>query len=449
MRPYPISFIINALLPPLIGAAILSNCTAPPKNSRVKSNPPPIPVATARQMTIKAKISISGIIAPFQNVAISSSLAEPTLSVAVNEGDRVTRGQTLAVLDVSDLRANLAQAQSLIQTDIRAAASADAKAAQARYQARLNIGQGGNQVSSARAALAQAQQTLVQAKSDLQRDRALVTQGYISQQALDLQITTVNNDASQVRTAQANLQSAIINEQVNGTTSAGLQAANVDSAVADARAAHSTIGQAQAQAQQYQAQISRSTILSPVDGVVANRNLNPGEYPGGRTLFTIQQLNEVYAELNASSADTFAIPAGAWASIAVASDPAHSYTGKVAAVLGQTTPGSTDFTVKVLLPNPDARLQSGLPVTGTITLPAISGVGVPTTSFLDDAHTALMIEDDQLDETVVKTVHVHELASNGTSSIVTGLKVGDVVVSNGQLGLTDGQSIDDTSKNAH
>ena len=168
----------------------------------MRSSPAPIPTSVARQTTISAKTSISGIIAPFQNVAISSSMAEPTLSVAVNEGDRVTRGQTLAVLDVSDLRANLAQAQSLVQTDIRAAASADAKVTQAQYQARLNIGQGGEQVRSARAALAQAQQTLLQAQGDLQRDRALVTQGYISQQALDLQITAVNNDTSQVRTAQ-------------------------------------------------------------------------------------------------------------------------------------------------------------------------------------------------------------------------------------------------------
>ena len=87
------------------------------------------------------------------------------------------------------------------------------------------------------------------------------------------------------------------------------------------------------------------------------------------------------------------------------------------------------------------------PVTASITLPAVTGIGVPTTSFLDDTHTALMIEDDQLDETVAKTVHVHERASNGTASVVTGLKGGEHVISNGQLGLTDGQSIDDPGNN--
>jgi HlyD family secretion protein len=441
----------RTLIPLLIGAAMLSGCAAAPKSSRVKSPAPSIPVSTARQTTISAEVSIAGIIAPLQNVAISSALAEPTLSVAVNEGDRVRRGQTLAVLDVSDIRANLAQAQSLVQTDIRTAESDDAKVAQTRYQAHLNIGQGGEQVKTARAALAQAVQTLGEARIDLQRDHALVTQGYISQQALDLQITTVVNDAAQVRSAQAGLQSAIINQQVNGNYSAGLQVADIQSAVADARAARAAVGQAQAQAQQYQAQIDRAVILSPIDGYVINRNLNPGEYPGSRTLFTLQQLDHVYAELNASSDDTFAIPVGASANIAVSSDPAHPYNGKVVAVLGQVAPGSTNFTVKVLLANPDAKLQSGLPVTGTITLPSVTGVGVPTTSFLDDTHSALMLEDDQLDETVVKTVHLRELASNGKISIVTGLKIGDSVISNGQLGLADGQSIDEpsSSSNAH
>ena len=40
---------------------------------------------------------------------------------------------------------------------------------------------------------------------------------------------------------------------------------------------------------------------------------------------------------------------------------------------------------------------------------------------------------------VAKTVHVRELGSDGTTSIVSGLRPGQTVVSNGQLGLSDGQ----------
>ena len=52
-----------------------------------------------------------------------------------------------------------------------------------------------------------------------------------------------------------------------------------------------------------------------------------------------------------------------------------------------------------------------------------------------------MIADDQLVDVVAKTVNVHELGSDGTTSIVSGLKAGQVVIANGQLGISDGQSI--------
>jgi RND family efflux transporter MFP subunit len=275
----------------------------------------------------------------------------------------------------------------------------------------------------------------------LTRDQQLVTSGYIAQQAVDQQVTLVTNDEAAVRTAQANLNSALTNQSVNGTTDRGLQAANVASALADARASHAVVAQAQAAVRGVQTSIAKARIVSPIDGVVVNRNLNPGEYPGSRTIFTLQQLDSVYAELNASSANTFAIPVGAPVTLSVAGAGGREYTGRVVAVLGQVSPGSTNFTVKVLVANPDEQLQSGIPVTATATLPAVSGIGIPTTAFLDDTHTTVIVADDELVDTVAKTVTVRELGSDGTTSIVSGLTAGQSVVSNGQLGVTDGQSL--------
>lgn len=421
---------------------LLAGCSkGAPARGRNFSAANPVPTVAAKLTTVRATTTISGVIAPLQNVAITSQLAEPADSVLVNEGNRVRAGEVIAVLDTADLRAQLAQAQATVLTDQRTAESDDAKVVQARYTQRLNIGTGSDQVLSARAALAQANQTLSNDQLNLTRDQQLLTSGYVAQQTVDQQVTTVNNDRSAVRTAEANLQTAITNQQVNGTTSVGLQAADVASAQADARAAHAVVLQAQAAVRQLQTQIAKATIVSPIDGVVVNRNLNPGEYPGSRTIFTLQQLDRVYAELNASSADTFAIPVGAPVSLSVAGANGGSYSGRVVAVLGQVTPGSTDFTVKVLVSNPDERLQSGLPVTAVAELPPVHGVGIPTTAFLDETHSSVMVADDELVDTVAKTVHVKEIGSDGTTSIVTGLKAGQAVVANGQLGVTDGQSL--------
>jgi multidrug efflux pump subunit AcrA (membrane-fusion protein) len=483
----------------LLAAAVLTaGCgnggSAGGRRARAGASPNPIPTATAKVTTVRATTTISGFVAPLLNVAITSALSEPTDVVNVNEGDRVRPGQVLAVLDTADLRAQLAQAQATVVADQRTAESDDAKVAQTRYTATLNIGQGGNSTLSARAALAQAQQNLKNDNVNLVRDQQLLTSGYIAQQVLDQQRTQVLNDQAAVRNAQAQLQSAILNQNVNGTLNRGLQAAVVQSAVADARAAHAAVSQAQATVQQYEAQIARATVISPIDGVVINRNLNPGEYPGSRTIFTLQRLDHVYAMLNASSTDTFEIPVGAPVSLVVAGTNSQTYRGDVVAVLGQVTPGSTNFTVKVLVTNADGRLQSGLPVTASASLPAVHGVGIPTTAFLDDTHTTVMIAQTESAAAVsrlsmqalggapsgssgpgaapvppaggsgaphrrrrggaggpggaagptgpalvAKIVHVRELGSDGTTSIVSGLRPGQTVVSNGQLGLSDGQ----------
>jgi HlyD family secretion protein len=426
----------------VVAAALLGGCShGAAKRTRTAPSPNPIPTAAAKQTTVHATSSISGVIAPFQNVAITSSLSEPADSVSVLEGAHVRAGQVIAVLDTADLRAELAQAQANVQSAIRTAESDDAKVTQARYTGTLNIGQSSESVKSARAAVVSAQVTLKNDTVNLERDRALLGNGYVAQQTFDQQQTLVNTDAATLRTAQANLRSAVINEQVNGTAASGLQAANVASAIADANAARASVAQARAQVLQYQVSIDKAKIVSPVNGIIVNRNMNPGEYPGSRTIFTIQQLDKVYAMLNASSADTFAIPVGAHVTLSVSGDSSREYAGDVAAVLGQVTPGSTNFTVEVIVGNPDGKLQSGLPVTADANLPPVSGIGIPTAAFLDDSHTSVMVADDELVDVVAKTVKVRELGSDGTTSIVSGLKAGQAVIANGQLGITDGQSL--------
>ncbi len=386
--------------------------------------PATVPTAAAAPVTIHPTVQIAGIVAPYQNVSISSSLSEPTDSVAVIEGDDVRRGQTLAVLDTTDLRASLEAAQ-------RSAASSDARVSQTQYQAQLNIGQGSDQVRNARATVLQAQQTLKLDQVNLTRYQTLLDSGYVSQQQVDQQRTTVHNDQQQVLSAQASLQSAVLNSSVNGNYQEGLQAANVASAQADAASAH-------AQADQIQAQIDKALVTSPVDGIVVNRNLNPGEYPGSRTIFTVQQVDPVYAELNASSEDVFRIQRGANVSVAVAGVNTGSYRGRVNAVLGQVTPGSTNFTVEAILANPGYHLKSGMAVTGTINLPVVTGIGVPTTAFLDDSHDSVLVVNP---DGTAKLVKVQERGSDGKTSVVTGIAQGTKVISNGQLGITPGQQI--------
>jgi len=366
---------------------------------------------------------ISGIIAPFQNVQLTNSLSEPAASVSVNEGDHVSRGEVIAVLDTSDLQAQY-------ESDEHTANSDDSKASQTVYTAQQTIEQAPDSVSTAREAVTQSQTNLAQAQADLARDQSLESQGFLSAQALQTQQTLANVYAATLRSNQAALNSAIIAQRTNGTMQQGLQASQVSSAREDAASAR-------AQAKQIAAEISRATIASPVDGIVVNRNINPGEYPGARTIFVLQQIDPVYAELNASSADVFRVQRGAGVALKIPGEPGVGYRGIVVGVLGQVEPGSTNFTVKVLVPGAAGRLAAGLPVTGTVSLPTASGIGIPSTAFLDDSHSTVMLDRDD----TATQVTVREIASDGKTSIVTGLKAGDIVISNGQLGIASGEDL--------
>ncbi|HXM06507.1 MAG TPA: hypothetical protein VN936_03545, partial [Candidatus Acidoferrum sp.] len=116
------------------------------------------------------------------------------------------------------------------------------------------------------------------------------------------------------------------------------------------------------------------------------------------------------------------------------------YQGTTLGVLGQVEPGSTNFTVKVLVRHTLGALAAGLPVTGVIALPAASGIGIPTTAFLDDSHTSVMIDNNG----TAQRSAVREVGNDGTTSIVQGLRSGTTVISNGQLGITAGEDLEDS-----
>jgi multidrug efflux pump subunit AcrA (membrane-fusion protein) len=408
----------------LFFAMLVTGCSGRPAPA-----PKPAPfvqTAVASYGEIQPDRQLAGVVAPYQNVAIQSTLAEPADTVYVREGDSVRTGQLLAQLDTSDLQAQL-------QSDLATANSNHANTVHQVYQGSLTIAQGFDTVRTDEASVRQAQQTLNNDTTNLSRDQNLLGQGYISQQAVDAQSTLVKNDEQALNTAKANLASAQSTVQANGNLAGtGLAA----SAVQQSQAQETV---AMAQAQQVRVQIGKAAIVSPIDGVVVNRNINPGEYPGNREIFTLQQVNPIYAVLHASSEQVARIQNGSTATVTAPDlGAARGFSGHVVGVLNQINPGSTDFQVKVLLENPQQRLRPGMVVQGTVATLPVRGVRVPTTAFTDDNHDALMTV--QPDGSV-KTVKVAESGTDGTTSVVTGVSAGTRVVSNGQTSVGDGEKV--------
>ncbi|MDB5093141.1 MAG: efflux transporter, family, subunit [Candidatus Eremiobacteraeota bacterium] len=405
----------------LLVAALATGCGGKPPAQQASAAV--VPVVAAQQGTVHPSTVLSGIIAPLQNVGITSSLVEPTDNVYVKEGDHVHRGELIALLDTADLRAQLAQFQATVSSN----------AARAAYQydfAGLTIAQNSNVVNQARAAVRQFQQTLATDSQNLTRYAALLQKGYIAQQTYDAQATLVKNDQQSVRSAQVTLQNDLSQVSANGTTTTGLQGSQVVSARA-------TTAISQAQADQIRTMIVKAHIVSPIDGVVVNRNLNPGEFPGTRQIFTIQETDKVYAVLQGAASQVVTMVPNSSATITSSSLPGKQYTGRVEGVLNAINPGSSNFIVKVLLANSDGRLRPGTPVSGAAHLPSASGVMIPETAFLDTTNSTVQT----VKGGVVQTLKVTEIAEDGKNAIVAGISTGVPIVINGQAGLSDGQTV--------
>ena len=425
LPPFTFSQHRYALLVAIGWSAALGGC-AKPVAEQPKAAPPQVPTTVAREATLRPLASLPGLIAPYRNVAIQSSLTEPADSVGAEEGEHVSRGQILAQLDTADLVAQL-------QADLAQANSDSASATHTAYQGTLTIAQGKQTVDSALAAVRQAQETQIKDQQDLTRYSQLLSSGYVSQQQYAQQVALVRNDAQAVRAARATLSSDRFTVTANGPDLAapGLESSSVQQARATQQVAL-------AQAQQVRTSIAKATIVSPIDGVVVNRNLNPGEYPGTRQLFTLQQVDPIYAVLRGSSSQIASIQNGAPATVTANDVSRTKLHGTVAGVLNQISPGSTDFQVKVLLRNPGGKLRPGMAVLGDVNLPSVRGIRVPITAFVDDTHGSVMVVGR---DATVRTAQVTQLADDGKNAVVSGLTPGERVISDGQTSVGNGQKV--------
>jgi multidrug efflux pump subunit AcrA (membrane-fusion protein) len=244
-RPFHLA---AGLAVPAAALLLLAGCGKAPKQATA---PEQVVATTVTAFgSVRPAETLAGIVAPFENVAISTTLSEPADVVTVQEGDRVRTGQLLARLDTADLQAALA-------ADVATAQSNGATTQHNVYQGQLSIAQGVDAVHSAQTAVRQAQTTLQRDTTDLGRYQQLLAKGYISDQQVAQQEATVKNDVQAVSSAQASLQSAQSTVQANGSLgSGGLEA----STVAQSRATEQV---SLAQAQQQRVMIEKATIRQP------------------------------------------------------------------------------------------------------------------------------------------------------------------------------------------
>jgi len=223
--------------------------------------------------------------------------------VAVVNTQVVHRGDVLMRLDDSDAKLAVLKAQAEYQKARRgfSQTAANSGSLSAQVSARdADIGQ-------ARAQLASAQASLGKARIDLARRTELAESGAVSGEEL----TNAKNAYS---TAQANLalaQAAVA--QTSATSSAAREslAANQALIVGSTIDTSPEVASAKAKLDQALLDLQRTVILAPIDGVIANRQVQVGQrIAAGSPVMTIVPIGSVYVDANFKEGQLTRVRAG-------------------------------------------------------------------------------------------------------------------------------------------
>lgn len=114
------------------------------------------------------------------------------------------------------------------------------------------------------------------------------------------------------------------------------------------------------QLQEARERLSLRTIVSPVNGVVVERHLGPGEYIGEGSIMKVACINPLNVEVIVPVARYGTITKGMKAEVLPQDPPGGSYQGQVVIVDEVIDAASGTFGVRVQLPNPKHRLPAGV-----------------------------------------------------------------------------------------
>ena len=376
----------------------------------------PVPVETMaiQRGTIADSVLVTGSIAALQDVQLSARVSGRVIAVNYREGQTVRAGQVIVQQDATDLeanvraaQANVAQAEANVSSNIAKVAQAQTNytlavqtAKQAVAQARAQVAssnqnylkiKGGSrpqQVLQSRGQLLLAKANLDNALTNLNRDKSLFAQGAIAKSDLDtaqtnytvlqqtyaiqqqaLSLTVQGNQTEDIAAAlaqlqqqQANLQTAIANQQT-----VQLRRDDITAAQAALQQARAAVQQQQATLIFDQQQVDYTQIKSPIDGIIAAREVEPGQIASpGNNLMRIVNVKTVYYEPTISETDFSETNVGDPVIVQVDALPGRSFNGVVKAVYPAAASGSRQFTLRVAVPNPTNELRPGMFARGTL-----------------------------------------------------------------------------------
>jgi HlyD family secretion protein len=399
----------------IVPLLILLGCA---RDSGEKEPAVPVQVVSVEQKTIQHAITAEAILFPLQQAAITSKISAPVKKFYVQRGNRVHQGQLLAVLENRDLSAaaqenkgTYDQAQAAYATTTASDLPQEVQKAQLDTQAAKE--------------LFAAQQKIYSSREDLFK------QGAMPRKELDQAGVDLTNARNQYELAQKHLDALL--------------------AVGKQQALKSAAGQLESAQGKYlgaAAQLSYSEVRSPINGVVTDRPLYPGEMAAaGAALLTVMDTSQVIAKAHIPQPEAALLKVGDQADITVPGET-NPVEGKITVVSPALDPNSTTVEIWVQTRNKDGRLKPGTSVQLAMLAQMIpNALVIPAAGLLTGQDGATSVMQVDADSRAHKKNIKVGIRQGDQVQVTEGLQAGDHIVASGAYGLPDNAKVKAESSN--
>jgi HlyD family secretion protein len=280
-----------------------------------------------RKRKLEAIVSASGKIQPKTLVNISADTSGRVTDLAVEEGDRVAKGQFLLQIDPRNLRTRVQSGEA-------------------------SLGAARSTAEQLRLALDSARTALKQAEDNYKRQQELWKNGLTTRETLE-------RTENELKMRQADLRTQ--EQQV--------------------RTQQLRMAQEQATLESAKTDLSKVRIESPIDGIVTRRNIEQGETAvvgtmnnAGTVLLTIADMSVIEAEVEVDETDIPTVKIGQQAKVTIDAMPGRTFHAKVTEIgnspiqsTGSTATQATNFKVTVTLEGEIPEVRPGFTCTAEIT----------------------------------------------------------------------------------
>ncbi|KKI99583.1 efflux RND transporter periplasmic adaptor subunit [Prochlorothrix hollandica] len=387
------------------------------------------------QTDLTVKITAGGTVVPVRSVNLSPKTSGILVALPVEQGDMVTAGQVVGVMDSRDIDAQLLQAEGNLRQAIarleeleNGSRSEDVDRAQA-------------QAAQAQAQITEAQSRLALAQQRLQRNQALFAEGAISQDDLEASINSQEQAQSLVTQAQAGFAATVqqVRQLENGAR---------PEAIAQAAA---QVQAAQGQRLALQVQKADTIIRTPFAGLITQRYADPGAFVTPTTsastsasatstsIVALAQGLEVLA--NVPEGDIRQLYGGQLVEVLADSFPGETFAGKIRLIAPEAVKEQnvTSFQVRIELLNGQDRLKSGMNVDVSFVGDRLNNtLVVPTVAIVTQGGKAGVLVPNPRQEPVFRPITVGTTVGDQTQ-VIEGLTADDRVF----IELPPGQSFED------